>query len=38
MFLLDTNVCIRLLNQSHLDIIGQFHQRLPSEIALCSIV
>lgn len=38
MFLLDTNVCIRLLNQSHPDIIGQFHQHLPSEIALCSIV
>ena len=38
MFLLDTNVCIRLLNQSHSGIIGQFQKRSPSEIALCSIV
>lgn len=38
MLLLDTNVCIRLLNQSHSTIIQHFQQHLPSEIALSSIV
>ncbi len=38
MFLLDSNVCIRLLNQTHYGIIQHFRQSLPSEIALCSIV
>ncbi len=38
MFLLDTNVCIRLLNQTHTGIIQHFRQHRPSEIALCSIV
>ena len=38
MFLLDTNVCIRLLNDSHRGITNQFRQRVPTEIALCSIV
>ncbi|MFV2055724.1 MAG: type II toxin-antitoxin system VapC family toxin [Thiohalomonadales bacterium] len=38
MLLLDTNVCIRLLNQSHSAIIQEFQQHLPSEIALSSIV
>ena len=38
MYLLDTNVCIRLLNKSHINIVEHFRQRLPSEIFLCSIV
>ena len=38
MLLLDTNVCIRLLNQSHNTIIQHFQLHLPSEIALSSIV
>jgi len=37
-FLLDSNVCIRLLNQSHSTIIQHFRQHHPSEIHLCSIV
>lgn len=38
MFLLDTNVCIHLLNQAHSGIIQHFRQHQPSEIALCSAV
>ncbi len=38
MFLLDTNVCIHLLNQAHPGIIQHFRRHQPSEIALCSIV
>ena len=38
MFLLDTNVCIRILNQSNQNIIGQLAQHSPDEIVLCSIV
>jgi len=38
MFLLDTNVCIRILNQSNQSIIQQLAQHSPDEIALCSIV
>ncbi|MDQ7017396.1 MAG: type II toxin-antitoxin system VapC family toxin [Gammaproteobacteria bacterium] len=38
MFLLDSNVCIRLLNQSNHNIIQQFQKHHPSEIHLCSIV
>jgi tRNA(fMet)-specific endonuclease VapC len=38
MFLLDTNICIRLLNQTHSGISQHFQQHLPSEIALCGIV
>jgi tRNA(fMet)-specific endonuclease VapC len=38
MYLLDTNVCIRLLNQTDTDIIQHFQEHLPGEIALCSIV
>ncbi len=38
MFLLDTNVCIRLLNNSHAGILRHFQQHQPSDIALCSIV
>jgi len=38
MLLLDTNVCIRLLNQNHRTIIQHFQQHLPGEIAISSIV
>ncbi len=38
MFLLDTNVCIHILNQAHSGIIQHFRQHQPGEIALCSIV
>lgn len=38
MFLLDTNVCIQLLNQAHANIIQHFRGHQPGEIALCSIV
>ena len=37
-FLLDTNVCIRLLNKKHTDIEQRLRQHQPNEIALCSIV
>ncbi len=38
MFLLDTNVCIRFLNQGHFRIEERFRQYSPAEIALCSVV
>lgn len=38
MFLLDTNVCIRLLNQSQSNIVQKFQYYQPNELALCSIV
>ncbi len=38
MFLLDTNVCIRLLNRSQANIIQKFQHHQPNELALCSIV
>ena len=38
MVLLDTNVCIRLLNNSHGGLIQQIRRLQPKEIALCSIV
>ncbi|CAN5331857.1 type II toxin-antitoxin system VapC family toxin [soil metagenome] len=38
MYLLDTNVCIHLLNQSDPHIQQQFRSRSPGEIALCSVV
>jgi len=37
-YLLDSNVCIRLLNQRHAGIEKHFRDCDPSEIALCSIV
>jgi tRNA(fMet)-specific endonuclease VapC len=37
-YLLDSNVCIRLLNQKHAGIEGYFRACDPSEISLCSIV
>jgi len=38
MYLLDTNVCIHLLNEKHDKIEQNFRSSSPSEIALCSIV
>ena len=38
MFLLDTSVCIRLLNRSHSRFVQQFQQFQPNDLALCSIV
>ena len=38
MYLLDTNVCIHLLNGSHEGLIGQFQGLQPNQIALCAIV
>ena len=38
MYLLDTNVCIHLLNKRHSGIEKRFRSHSPSEIALCSIV
>jgi len=37
-YLLDSNVCIRLLNQQDHRIEQQFRNHAPSEIALCSVV
>jgi len=37
-YLLDSNVCIRLLNQRDHRIEQQFRNHAPSEIALCSVV
>jgi len=38
MYLLDSNVCIHLLNQRHSAIEQNFRSHSPAEIALCSIV
>lgn len=38
MYLLDSNVCIHLLNERHLGIEQNFRSHSPAEIALCSIV
>mgnify|MGYP005850159947 CR=1 FL=1 len=38
MYLLDTNICIHLLNQADPRLITQFKSRSPAEIALCSVV
>ncbi len=38
MYLLDSNVCIHLLNERHSGIEQNFRSHSPSEIALCSIV
>jgi len=37
-YLLDTNVCIQLLNDKHPVILQHFRQHTPAEIALCSVV
>lgn len=38
MFLLDTNVCIHLLNGTQPQILEKFKQTSPSQITLCSVV
>ena len=38
MYLLDTNACIRILNNSSASLVNRLKQHLPSEISLCSIV
>ena len=38
MYLLDTNVCIKFLNDASQSIEHHFRSRSPSEIAVCSIV
>ena len=38
MYLLDTNACIRILNNSSLTLVRQLQQHMPSDIFLCSIV
>lgn len=38
MYLLDSNVCIHLLNNRHSKIESHFRSHSPAEIALCSIV
>ena len=38
MYLLDTNVCIRILNKSHSSLIQNFRSIQPREIAVSSIV
>lgn len=37
-YLLDTNVCIHLLNEKHPAILHHFCQHIPADIALCSVV
>jgi tRNA(fMet)-specific endonuclease VapC len=37
-YLLDTNVCIHLLNERHPAILQHFRQHSPADIALCSVV
>lgn len=37
-YLLDTNVCIHLLNEADPRILHQFQRHSPADIALCSIV
>lgn len=38
MYVLDSNVCIRILNQSHPKIADQFRAITPKDIVLCSVV
>ena len=38
MYLLDTNVCIHLLNAAHPGILRRFQACVPADIALCSVV
>ncbi len=37
-YLLDTNVCIHLLNERHPTVLQHFRQHNPADIALCSVV
>lgn len=38
MYLLDTNACIRILNNSSTTLVTQLQQHKPSDIFLCSVV
>jgi len=38
MYLLDTNACIRIINNSSSPLVSRLRQHHPGEIALCSIV
>ena len=38
MYLLDTNACIRLLNDSSVALVSRLRQHSPNEITLCSVV
>ncbi|MBN1315534.1 MAG: type II toxin-antitoxin system VapC family toxin [Anaerolineales bacterium] len=38
MYLLDTNACIRILNNSSSPLVSRLHEHQPDEIALCSVV
>lgn len=38
MYLLDTNACIRILNNSSQKLVARFQQHDPTEICLCSLV
>lgn len=38
MYLLDTNICIALLNRRHAGVIARFQKCRPGDIGLCSIV
>lgn len=38
MYLLDTNACIRVLNNSSERLVAQLQQHRPSELRLCSVV
>lgn len=38
MYLLDSNVCIHLLNKRHTEIECHFREHSPADIALCSVV
>ncbi len=38
MYLLDTNACIRVLNDSSRHLVSRLRQHHPSEIRLCSVV
>ncbi|HPB90942.1 MAG TPA: type II toxin-antitoxin system VapC family toxin [Rugosibacter sp.] len=37
-YLLDTNVCIHLLNERHPAVLKHFRKHIPVDIALCSVV
>ena len=38
MYLLDTNACIRILNNSSSTLVARLRQHRPDEIALCAVV
>ena len=38
MYLLDTNVCIHVLNERHPTLLRHFRETSPTDIALCSVV